>query len=260
MRTRPSLATVIGLLALFVAVGGPAWAAGLIDGRSVKRSSITGEQVRDGSLGVTELTNATVAELLATPRRGVSQYALRAGAVTRDKLAPGAVGPLQIADGQLTGRDFRRRSIGRETFSRDLKVGHTELANNAAGLANVQDGAAGKDAISGKAVDSERVHDGALRLADLARFRGLARVTFGTLAGGACRSVNVRVTPAESTSPRPDLAATPLIVGRPEGFPDGLTLSARPTDRPRVLRFSACNRTVLPVTPGAQDIPYLALR
>ena len=108
---RPSLATVIALLALFVVLGGPAEAANV-----VKR--ITGRDVKDHSLQVRDLSRGAV-KTLQTPRDG---------SVTAPKLAPGSVtsaaiaertvnagdvainslGAAQIADGSLTARELAR--------------------------------------------------------------------------------------------------------------------------------------------------------
>jgi hypothetical protein len=50
LKRLPSPATLISLLALFVAVGGTAWAAATITGRNVKNGSLTGKDVKKNSL------------------------------------------------------------------------------------------------------------------------------------------------------------------------------------------------------------------
>ena len=49
---------VVALLALFIALDGPATAARLIDGSSIKRNSITNRQVRNGTLGTQDLSKS----------------------------------------------------------------------------------------------------------------------------------------------------------------------------------------------------------
>ncbi len=49
-RFRLSYANVVSSLALFVALGGTAFAAGLIDGKKIKRGSITGKQIKAKSI------------------------------------------------------------------------------------------------------------------------------------------------------------------------------------------------------------------
>ena len=46
MKKRPSFTSVIALLALFIAIGGTATAAGLISGKSIKRGTITAKQIK----------------------------------------------------------------------------------------------------------------------------------------------------------------------------------------------------------------------
>ena len=111
MKRRPSFATVVALLALFVALGGPAEAA------RVARK-VTGADVKDHSLKARDLSRGAVRSL-RTPRDG---------SVTRPKLAPaavdsavivdrsvagidvglGALGAAEIADGSLTARELGR--------------------------------------------------------------------------------------------------------------------------------------------------------
>ena len=98
MKRRPSLATCIALLALFVALGGPAQAAHLV-------RRITSADVKDHSLKTRDLSRATVRDL-RTPRDGtVTEAKILNGAVTRAKLAPGAVGTGEVADRAITSAD-----------------------------------------------------------------------------------------------------------------------------------------------------------
>jgi hypothetical protein len=73
VRRRLSFANIVAVIALFLALGGTVYAAGKLNGKTIKRSSIpgnrlkadsvTGAQVNEGSLGVvpnaTNATNAT---------------------------------------------------------------------------------------------------------------------------------------------------------------------------------------------------------
>ncbi len=68
---RPSPATAIALLALFVALGGTGWAAIRITGKSVKNGSLTGKDVKRNSL--------TGRQIRESRLRGV----LRSSATTR---------------------------------------------------------------------------------------------------------------------------------------------------------------------------------
>jgi hypothetical protein len=97
---------LVALIALFVALDGPAAAKRLISGSDIRSSSITGRQIKNHSLGAQELTRPAVRQL-ETPRKGaVGSSALASGAVTASKLALGSVGGGAIADGSLTARDL----------------------------------------------------------------------------------------------------------------------------------------------------------
>src|SRR4051794_2468949 len=96
---RPSAALVISLVALFVALGGPAVAQRAVRAISGKRlvdGSVTGVKIRDGSLSVDELTTAA-RRILRTPRRR---------SVTTSRLAAGAVGSTAIAAAAVHGDDI----------------------------------------------------------------------------------------------------------------------------------------------------------
>jgi len=60
-RLKPHLqtpATWISLLALFVALGGTAYAAGKITGKNVVNSSLTGADIKNGSIGLSDLSTS----------------------------------------------------------------------------------------------------------------------------------------------------------------------------------------------------------
>lgn len=108
---RPSAALVVALIALFVALGGPAEAARLI----------TGKQVKDHSLQTKDLSRKAVKSLRRTPASSVAEKALENGAVTNPKLrdgavtavkiAPGNIGPAQLAPGAVGPRELRDATV-----------------------------------------------------------------------------------------------------------------------------------------------------
>ena len=136
MKRRPSAAICIALLALFVALGGPAQAA-----RVVKQ--VTSSGVKDRSLKTRDLTRATVRELKTPRNQSVTTTKIVDGAVTGAKLETqgvdtrvlrdrsirgndvglGAIGAPEIADGSLTARELGRF------------YGHFQLANPIPALA-----------------------------------------------------------------------------------------------------------------------------
>jgi hypothetical protein len=94
-RLNPSWAAVaIATGALFTALGGPAWAAGLINGSQIKNGSITSKKIGRGQVKAVNLAAGAVhSSNLAT------------GAVRSSNLAPGAVTAASVAPGSLTGAD-----------------------------------------------------------------------------------------------------------------------------------------------------------
>jgi len=113
VKRRPSFAAVIALLALFVALGGPAEAQKLLG-----KNSVDSRAVKDRSLKTRDLSRRAVRELRRTPNGTITEAKLANRSVTQGKLAAGAVGPgaiagsavggAQVADGSLSAADLGR--------------------------------------------------------------------------------------------------------------------------------------------------------
>jgi hypothetical protein len=101
---RPSFASAIALLALFIALGGPAQAA-----KVVKR--VTSRDVKDHSLKLRDLSRDAVRQL-QTPRNGsVTSPKLAANAVTATAIADRSIGAPDIALNSLTGTQIADASL-----------------------------------------------------------------------------------------------------------------------------------------------------
>jgi hypothetical protein len=61
-RIRPSFANVTAFVALFIALGGAAYAAGTINGKSIIDHSITGKDIKKGSIPLTALKKLPVGD------------------------------------------------------------------------------------------------------------------------------------------------------------------------------------------------------
>ena len=107
VKRRPSFATVVALLALFVALGGPAEAQ-----RLLKRGSVTSAAVKDRTVKVRDLHRKTVKKLRRTANNSVTEAKLANGAVTPGKLAAGAVGSAAIADFSVARADLMNGAVG----------------------------------------------------------------------------------------------------------------------------------------------------
>jgi hypothetical protein len=117
---------VVALLALFVALGGPAQAKRVIDGKLLKKSSVTGRAIKNGTIAKADLSKTAVRSLTTTPPNSirstnivdgqvlapdlgmgsVTSAALGAGSVTASKLAVGAIGGGSVANGSLQTLDI----------------------------------------------------------------------------------------------------------------------------------------------------------
>jgi hypothetical protein len=113
---RPSPALVVALIALFVALGGPAHALSLISGSQIRKNTITSKQVRNHSLSTKDLSRRAVHSLRVTPDGSITQAKLANGAVTSAKIggaaitgakiASNSISSIQIADHSLTATDI----------------------------------------------------------------------------------------------------------------------------------------------------------
>jgi hypothetical protein len=117
---------VVALIALFIALGGPAQAKHVIDGKVLGKGTVTGRSVKNGSLAKADLSKAAVKSLERTPSKSVGSAqiidgqvlapdlgagavtspALGAGSVTASKLAAGSIGAGSVANGSLQTLDI----------------------------------------------------------------------------------------------------------------------------------------------------------
>ena len=85
---RPSPALLVALLALFVALGGPAQAKKLLVGS---------KQIKDGTIAAKDLRRSLIANLQATADKSITSAKIADGTITADDLADGAVTPAKVA-------------------------------------------------------------------------------------------------------------------------------------------------------------------
>jgi hypothetical protein len=113
VKRRPSFASVVALLALFVALGGPAEAQ-----RLLAKGSVTSLSVKNRSLKLHDLSRKTVRKLRETRNNSITEAKLANGSVTAGKLAPGAVGTAAIADGSILGADIANGALSAAQLGR----------------------------------------------------------------------------------------------------------------------------------------------
>lgn len=92
LRHRPSVGTVLGALALFVALDGPAEAGKLITGGDIRNSSVTGADIKNESLASADIKNDSLT-----------------GADIKNRSVLG----VDVAENALTGEHINERSLGK---------------------------------------------------------------------------------------------------------------------------------------------------
>jgi hypothetical protein len=119
---------LVALLALFVALGGPAQAKRLIDGGDIKKGTVRSKQIKDGTIAMRDINRAVRRQLQQTPRNSITEPMLTDGAVTVNKLANGAVtgtkigagvvGVANLADSSVNGAKVADGSLTTADLSR----------------------------------------------------------------------------------------------------------------------------------------------
>jgi hypothetical protein len=217
LRRRPSPALVVALLALFVALDGPATAARLIDGRSIKRNSITTGQVRNKTLGTQDLSANAIAALKQTPHNSVTTASIRAKAVDGSKIADGAVGAGALAP---------------------KAVDATKLGDGAVGTAQLGAGSVTPSKIADGAIGSMAIADGSLQGQDLGDFFGSVIVDFAGFKLNDCQTAEVS-SPTPTGNPQAQIADDVILVTPAPGFSDLITVTGNPGVG-NTLRLIAC--------------------
>jgi uncharacterized protein YjbI with pentapeptide repeats len=201
----------IGLLALFVALGGSAYAAATINSQKVVDNSLTGADVkgRNASRGKPftqgTLTGQDVRGSAAAPGRPAVDGSLT-GADIGDKSLGGAdlgdqsIGGAQIADGSIGGGKIADGSIGGGKIADgsvnggtvfDKSLSAVDIADGSLTGGQIADGSIGGGKIAGNSVTGANIDESSLdtvpRAGDSATVGGLAPGAFGTAVRSAAQ-------------------------------------------------------------------------
>lgn len=137
---RPTYANVIATIALFVALGGVAVAAGLpknsVGPRQLKRGAVNAAKIRPGAVNTAKLR-----------RNAVTAGKIRRGAVTPGKLGPNAVLPGNLGNGIIST---------------------AKLANGAVNAAKIRNGVVTSNKIKREAVTTAKLANGSVNVNKLA--------------------------------------------------------------------------------------------
>ena len=225
---RPSAPIVIALLALFVALDGPAHAQRLINGKLLKKGTVTSRAVKDRSLQIKDLKPRAVRTLRTTRNGSITEAKLANSSVTPGKLAPGAIGSAAIADRAIGGIDLAPSSVG--------------------GL-QVADGSLGGADIA----------DGALDARDVGRYWGRFSVTLpAAIPGASCWSGEPAGLGPELA--RADISQDLVVVTPGPNWPEKtLSFSVRNSSNPSRFVISACNVKATPQSPLTIGFRYLVI-
>jgi hypothetical protein len=244
----PSPSLAIAIAALFVALGGPAQAAKLIDGGDIRKGTVASKQVKDRSLKARDLSRRAVRTLKATPARSVTGEALADRAVTTRTIAPGSVLTGSVGDDTLTAADLAPNSAGPDEVA-DNAVGQTEIRNNGVGPSEIAD----------QSVDTGEVIDGGLTVRDVARFSGSLLVNFSGLTGGACQPASVTDTPMDRANA--DISSDLIVVSPSKDWPTQLVYGVAGSAVADQFVIYACNpsRSTAVVDPPSVSFRYAVL-
>jgi hypothetical protein len=218
LRRRPSPGTLLAALALFVALGGPAEAAKLIDGARIRKNSIPGAAIKPNTLTGRLLKAASITGDRLADR-----------SVALAKLSPDAIATLTATpSNEVTGAKVLDRSLSGADLG-DETLGQTQIARAGVGNSELADGA----------VDGSKIADGHQRVGDIAAFAGSADLDPPWLVSHSCWHSDQPATLLwEHTGA--SIADDAVFVAPPAGLPDVLAVSGRPVGDDSV-RLVVCN-------------------
>jgi hypothetical protein len=220
---------VVASLALFVALGGPASAAHLIDGRTIRRNSISSTQIRNHSIKTVDLSALAYKTLRTTPARSVGATQLRDGAVGARALAARSVDATKLAAGAVGNAQLAARSVDGTKLA-DGAVGSTQLGAGAVTSSKIADGSVGAAAIA----------DGGLQTRDLGDFYGSVSISFGDFDADQCKESTI-LNPQPSAPGQNNSIADDIVSMSPStsGWPDQVLVVANP-GAGNTIRVVAC--------------------
>jgi hypothetical protein len=228
---RPPAAMVVALLALFVALGGPAQAAKLINGARIKAGTVGSKQVKDRSLKLRDFSRGAARSLTATPGGSVGPLQLADNAVTTRALAPGSVTTGTVGDNSLTSADLASNAVGSD-----------EVADNAVGQSEIRTNGVSASEIADNSIDGGEIVDGGLSVRDVARHVGTLNWPIKPLLAGTCDQP-VRVTIAGI-----QVAGDFVVISPVTAWPAGLVYAVNGTAAEDGFKVQVCNR-------GSQPAP-----
>jgi hypothetical protein len=232
---------VVALLALFVALGGPAQAKRLIDGSDIKRGTVGSKQLKDRSVAERDLARKTVRALRATPNRSVGAAKLADGAVTARSLAPDSVSSGHVGDNSLGAADLAVNGVGTDEIA-DNAVGQSEIRGNGVAAAEIAD----------NSIDGGEIIDGGLSVRDVARQVGTLVWTPRTLSQDECEIQRVPLVNIQ-------IAGDHVLISPITAWPRDLVYTVNGTNSETEFKVMACNRGDATIDSATYTFNYAVL-
>jgi len=114
---RPSVATVLSLIALFAALGGTSYAAATISGKQVKNSSLTGADIKNNSVGGADVKESKLGQVPSAAKAKQADSATQAQKATAADTATKADSADSVKDDAITGQKVADRSLSAADFT-----------------------------------------------------------------------------------------------------------------------------------------------
>jgi hypothetical protein len=212
---------VVALIALFIALGGPAQAKRVINGKLLGKGTVTSRAIKNGSLAKADLSKAAVKSLQRTPAN--------------------SVGSAQIVDGQVLAPDLGAGSVTGAALAAGA-VTSSKLAADSVGGGSVANGSL------------QTVDIGSFAGAIQTDFN-----VFNT--AGDCQATRDPVTQlpplAIPTGGQPNIADDVIAVTPPAGWPDNVIVTANPAPGNRIVLIACRIGGATPVDPGPSVFHYV---
>jgi hypothetical protein len=199
------LPTVIAVVALFVALDGPATAAKKINGKAILKGTVASKQLKDLSVQGADVANGTLTgDHVADGSLAGSD--VQDGSLAGADLQDGSVTSQDVADGSVTGADVK-----------DASVGAADLADGSVGKTELQDAS-----VTGLAFDAS----------------GTQQIDFGTIAAQTCASAPILIPLAEIADGN---LSDDVMVATPDAFFAGNFSYTVKTEGSQIPYIRMCN-------------------
>jgi hypothetical protein len=232
---------IVALLALFVALGGPAQAAKLLNGERIKEGTVASKQIKDRSLKLRDLAPGAVSALTTPPADSIGPGQLAENAVTTRAIAPGAVQTGNVADNSVEAVDLATNSVGGD-----------EVADNAIGQSEIRVNGVSASEIADNSIGGVEIADGSLSIRDVSRQVGTLEWPIGDLPAGGCE---VKIVPITGIQ----IAGDHVLVSPVTRWPDELVYTVNGSSRETDFKVQACNRGKEPVLAAKYTFNYAVL-